>query len=251
MTQPQSGVLPPANPHAIFLTLLVGEESEAVSAVRRAAAVLHDLTAAVAAKDSGGTLYSTIGFGADIWDRLYPGNRPPELAPFKALSDGTRVAPSTPADLFLHVRGDRLDLGFELAREMRKKLGNAVQTVEEIHGFRYLDSRDLTGFVDGTENPQEPDHRARVALVPDDGTPFANGSHVTIQRYIRDLAAWEELSVAEQEQVFARTKADDIEFDSERKPPTAHIVRASLKDNGEPVEILRHSMPYGTADTAL
>ena len=76
--------------------------------------------------------------------------------------------------------------------------------------------------------------------------PFAGGSCIDIQRYIHDLAAWNRLSVAQQEQIIARTKQDDEEFASEDKPETAHIKRASIKEGGESVEILRHSMPYGT-----
>ena len=106
-----------------------------------------------------------------------------------------------------------------------------------------MDSRDLTGFVDGTENPKDA-HRAEVALLP--AGPFAGGSYIDIQRYIHDLAAWNRLSVTQQEQIIARTKQTDEEFATEDKPETAHIKRVSIKEDGESLEILRHSMPYGT-----
>ncbi len=144
----------------------------------------------------------------------------------------------------MHIRSDRRDLNFDLARRFRRMLGTAVSVVEEVQGFRYLDSRDLTGFVDGTENPAGED-RAAVAIVGDGDPPFAGGSYVAIQRYVHDLAAWERLAVAEQEKIIARTKADDIEFKSEDKPATAHIKRVSIKEDGKSLEILRHSMPYG------
>ena len=156
------------------------------------------------------------------------------------------MAPATPADLFLHVRGDRFDLCFELARRVRAQLGEAVRVVEDIHGFRYLDSRDLTGFVDGTENPQGEDDRARVALLSEG--PFAGGSYLNIQRYVHDLAKWARVDTAAQEDVIGRTKADDVEFDRDRLPATAHIARVSIKQDGKSLAILRHSMPYGTAD---
>ena len=124
------------------------------------------------------------------------------------------------------------------------EFGGSISIVEEIDGFRYLENRDLTGFVDGTENPAG-DERADVALVPQDDPDFAAGSYVNMQRYIHDLATWERLSAHEQEGIIGRTKADDVELADGVKPPTAHISRVVIEQDGEELEILRHSMPYG------
>ena len=105
---------------------------------------------------------------------------------------------------------------------------------------------DLTGFVDGTENPQGM-HRREVALVHacDDAT-FAGGSYLHVQRYQHNLTLWRSLKDAEQEDVYGRTKVDNIEYESDQKPLTAHTKRTSLKDaQGKSIEILRQSMPYG------
>ena len=245
MTKPQSGLIPNANRHARFLTFLL-EGSDAAAHCRKVAARIPRLTDDVAAPDGGAAVTGVFGVGAAAWDRLYVGGRPEGLAAFQALADNGRMAPATPADLFLHVRGDRFDLCFELARRVRAQLGEAVRVVEDIHGFRYLDSRDLTGFVDGTENPQGEDDRARVALLSEG--PFAGGSYLNIQRYVHDLAKWARVDTAAQEDVIGRTKADDVEFDRDRLPATAHIARVSIKQDGKSLAILRHSMPYGTAD---
>lgn len=214
--------------------------------IRQAAAGLAQMTGEVAALDPAANLVSVIAFGAAVWDELYPAARPDGLAPFQAFADDGRSAPATDADIFLHLRADRRDLVFALTRRLRSALGDAVAVVEEVHGFRNLDSRDLTGFVDGTENPQGVEDRSSVALLSDG--EFAGGSFVNIQRYVHDLSSWEILSVREQEDIIARTKEDDVEYSSEQKPPTAHIKRVSIKVDGESLEILRHSMPYGTAD---
>jgi len=124
------------------------------------------------------------------------------------------------------------------------EFGGSISIVEEINGFRYLENRDLTGFIDGTENP-EGDERADVALVAQDDPDFAAGSYVNMQRYIHDLHNWETLSVHEQEAAIGRTKADDVELADGVKPPTAHISRVVIEQDGEELEILRHSMPYG------
>ena len=214
--------------------------------VRRAAAGLAAMTADVAKTDPAARLASVIAVGSDAWDRLWPESRPEGLAPFRAFADNGRAAPATEADLLLHIRGDRRDLVFELSRRMRDALGDAVTTVEEVHGFRYLDARDLTGFVDGTENPEGEEDRSAVALVADG--PFAGGSFVNVQRYIHDLPAWNAMPVKDQEDIIARTKADNVEYETDRKPPFAHIKRVSIKEDGRSLEMLRHSMPYGTAD---
>ena len=240
----QSGIIPDGNSDAAFLTFAL--KAGGAAQVRAASAGLADLTAEVAAQGRAAGLSSVIAVGSGAWDQLWPDGRPDGLAPFQAFADGGRSAPATDADIFLHIRGDRRDLVFELSHRMRDALGDAVTTIEEIHGFRYLDSRDLTGFVDGTENPQGTDDRTEVALVADG--PFAGGSFVNIQRYIHDLPKWEALPVKAQEDIIARTKADNVEYASDDKPPFAHIKRVSIKEDGTSLEMLRHSMPYGTVD---
>jgi putative iron-dependent peroxidase len=246
MTQPQGGILPDSSRHAAFLTLAHCAAEGTAERIRQAAADLPQMTSDVAAFDPAAGLVSVIAFGDSLWDSLYPEDRPTGLAPFQAFADNGRSAPSTPADIFVHLRAERRDLVFALTRRLREALGGAVAVVEEIHGFRYLDSRDLTGFIDGTENPQGEDDRREVALLPDG--PFAGGSFVNLQRYLHDLSQWETLSVRQQEDIIARTKEGDVEYPSDEKPPTAHIKRVSIKEDGKSLEILRHSMPYGTAD---
>jgi len=119
--------------------------------------------------------------------------------------------------------------------------------VEDINGFRYMDSRDLTGFVDGTENPAD-EHRAEVALVGGSDSEFSGGSYVHCQRYVHQLKQWESLPVSDQEVIIGRTKEDNIEFGASEKAPTAHVKKVNLKDDqGRSMEILRHSLPYGGA----
>lgn len=245
MTRPQSGILPESNTHTLFLTLLVASGDASAAPVRRQLAAVPDLTAALAECDPDAGLVSVVGIGAAAWDRLYPQSRPKQLRPFTPLEDATRAAPSTPADALLHLRSERGDLNFELARRIMRGLAGAAVVVEEINGFRYMDSRDLIGFVDGTENPTG-DARADVALVADEDADFAGGSYISVQRYIHDLPKWEELPISEQEQIIARTKADNVEFTKDVRPPTSHLGRVAIKEDGKSIEILRHSMPYGT-----
>lgn len=211
--------------------------------VRRVAAAIPEITRRIADEQHEPSLVSALGIGAAAWNAVIGARCPEGLRPFEAVSDNGRSAPSTPADLFLHIHSNRPDANLALARAITKSLGASVAPVEEIMGFKTREARDLTGFVDGTENPKGPE-RAEVALLPD-SSPFAGGSFVSLQRYVHDLDRWENLSVADQEKVIGRTKADDQELDDEVKPPTAHIARVVIEEDGEELEIVRHSLPYG------
>jgi putative iron-dependent peroxidase len=108
----------------------------------------------------------------------------------------------------------------------------------------YRDSRDLTGFIDGTENPPV-EEGPEVALIPP-GEPGEGGAFVITQRWVHDLAAFHARSVSEQEGTIGRTKPDSIELDAAIKPPDAHISRVVIEEDGEELEIYRRSTPYGT-----
>ena len=95
------------------------------------------------------------GIGALLWDRMYSIPRPAELHPFIEQRGDTHTAPSTPGDILFHIRARRIDLCFELARLIIGEIGSSVDVVDEVHGFRYFDERDILGFVDGTENPED------------------------------------------------------------------------------------------------
>ncbi|MBI3446384.1 MAG: Dyp-type peroxidase [Magnetospirillum sp.] len=241
MTRPQSAICADGGCFGLFLTMVLAEGE--MAPLRTILADLPDLTAAVAAQAGEPALVSAVGIGAAIWGRLTGQPMPEGLAPFAPLEDGPRRAPATPADLFVHIHSPRHDANLILARRLMDRLGRHVRLVEEVMGFKHLGNRDLTGFVDGTENP-EGDDRAEVALVKDG--PHAGGSFVSLQRYVHDLPGWEGLPVAEQERAVGRTKETDQELSDEAKPPSAHIARVVIEEDGEELEILRHSLPYGT-----
>jgi putative iron-dependent peroxidase len=161
-----------------------------------------------------------------------------------AQSANGQEAPNTPFDLFVQLRADRVDVLHHTGQRVMALLAGLVELAEEVRGFRNLDCRDLTGFVDGTENPQD-EHRAEVALL--EGGEFAGGSYVHVQRWVHAMSDWEKLALKEQEDIIGRTKADNIEYESADKPLTSHIKRVNLKTpKGESMEILRQSMPWGT-----
>ncbi|GFG74381.1 Dyp-type peroxidase [Mycobacterium botniense] len=234
-------VLAPLTPAAIFLVAIIERGSE--KTVHDALPQLSGLVRAIGFRDPGKNLSVVTSIGSDAWDRLFAGPRPAALHPFVELQGPRHTAPATPGDLLFHIRAETMDVCFELANRILKAMGGAVTVVDEVHGFRFFDNRDLLGFVDGTENPQGP-LAATATQVGDEDPEFAGCSYVHVQKYVHDMAAWESLSVTEQERVIGRTKLEDIELDD--KPGNAHIaLNVITDDDGTELKIVRHNMPFG------
>jgi porphyrinogen peroxidase len=181
-----------------------------------------------------------VGFGADLWRALSPADVPADLGPFTPVGGDGRVAPATQHDAWVWLHGTGPDVLLDMARLVTVALAPELTLAAEQPCFVYRDSRDLTGFVDGTENP--PVEEAPEVAVVEDG-PGAGGSHVIAMRWVHDLAAFDRLSMPDQEAVIGRTKPDSVELDD--KPPTAHISRVVIEEDGEELEIYRRSAPYG------
>jgi putative iron-dependent peroxidase len=245
VAEPQGGILPEPGESALFLVLKLRDPAREARAVAKGAARIPARTQKLAKLDTRVRLASVIGFGPELWDRLSPDSRPRAFRPFRSLKGEGGRAPATGGDLLVHIVARRPDVCFELALELRRDLGSAVEVLEEVQGFRYLDTRDLTGFIDGTENPKGR-ARAGAALIGSEDPSFAGGSLVFTQRYVHDLEAWRQLAVREQERVIGRRKRDSRELSSRTKPPSAHISRTVIVEDGEELEIVRHSFPYGT-----
>src|SRR6202000_1398667 len=133
-----------------------------------------------------------------------------------------------------------------LATQIMASLGDAVSVVDEGHGFRYFDDRDLLGFVDGTENPRGAEV-IEAAVIGDEDPAFVGGSYVIVQKYLHDLDGWNALSTEAQERIIGRTKLSDIELDDTVKPTSAHSALTTIVEDGKEIKILRDNMPFGRA----
>ena len=239
-------VAAPLTRAAIFLVAAVNPGLANRATVRSLCADLSALLRAVDFRDLEGGLSCVVGFGSDAWDRLFGPPRPAELHPFREIRAGERHAVSTPGDLLFHIRAKRMDLCFEVALQIMARLGDAVSPVDEVHGFRYFDDRDLLGFVDGTENPRG-EAVVDAVLVGDEDAGFAGGSYVIVQKYLHDLDGWNALPTEAQERIIGRTKLSDIELDDSIKPTSAHNALTTIVENGKEIKILRDNMPFGRA----
>lgn len=238
----QSAILPLPSDHARFIVLRLKDLT--ISELKQQIAALLSTRDRLITQHPNDQIKTAIAFGPELWSQLYTETP----TGFKQLNpeQGAFNMPVEPADVFIHIASARADICFAMSQAFFAGIQTKVDVLDERPCFRFFDGRDMTGFIDGTENPQFPDDRAETALLPEDAEAFADGSFIFAQRYIHDLAKWQQLKVDAQEQVFGRTKLESIELDDDIKPQNAHIARTVIEDeDGEEMEILRHSLPYG------
>ncbi|ASJ37973.1 Dyp-type peroxidase [Vibrio vulnificus] len=241
MSLAQTAILPEAGPFALYTLLKINHNPAKVLAqLQSLPALVEELNQS----QPDAELTLSIAFSKSFWQQLDMA-MPAELIDFPVLGEGEIVAPSTDVDVLLHCHSQRHDLHFYLLRKLLSEVAEDVTVVDETYGYRYLDSRDMTMFVDGTENPKA-EKRAEVALIPDG--EFAGGSYVMVQRFEHNLPAWNRLNVSAQEKVIGRTKPDSIELDD--VPAASHVGRVDIKEEGKGLKIVRHSLPYGSVTGA-
>lgn len=191
---------------------------------------------------SAGGVNLVIGFSDRLWARIGPAQRPTP-APFPAMAGSGGSMPVTQHDIWVWLHGAGPDIVLDTARAVSAALAGIAVLADEQPSFVYRDSRDLTGFIDGTENPVLAE-APEVVFLPDG--PGAGGAHAILQRWLHDLEAFHSLSLEEQEAVFGRTKQDSVELDDAVKPVDAHIARTVVEDaDGEELEIYRRSTAFG------
>jgi porphyrinogen peroxidase len=243
LQEPQA-VLSRLTAAAVFLVATIN--SGAAEIVRDLLTDLSGLVRTVGFRVPSAGLTLVTGIGPDAWDRLFAGPRPAELHHFKELQGERHHAVSTPGDLLFHIRSARPDVCFELAAQIMERLAGSVAVIDEVHGFKYFDDRDLLGFVDGTENPSG-SAAADAVVVGDEDREFAGSSYVIVQKYLHDLAAWNGLSVEAQEAAIGRRKLSNVELSDEAKPTNSHVALNTIFDpDGTQRQILRDNMAFGT-----
>jgi putative iron-dependent peroxidase len=181
------------------------------------------------------------GFRPELWRDAMPDDAPAHLEGFNQDLVGVDgfVMPASQHDAVMWISGIAYDVVFDMAREVIAELEELAGVAVETSSWPYRHDRDLTGFIDGTENPTLID-APEVALVPE-GRPGAGGSVLLLQKWSHDVTAWESLPVARQEQVIGRNKDDSTEL--EDKPADSHVARTDQDAFGK---IFRRNMPYGT-----
>lgn len=230
---------------AIFLVLTINPAPADEAAVLALSADLSGLVRSIGFRDPDAGLTCVLGFGSSAWDRLFSHMpRPRELHPFREFRAGTRNAIATPGDVLFHIRAERFDFCFNLAALIMERLGTSVEVADEVQGFQYYDNRDLLGFVDGTENPEDQE-AVDAVLIGSEDPAFVGCSYVITQKYLHDMVGWNALPVEMQERIIGRKKLEDTELSDATKPSYAHNALTTIIENGEEKKILRENRPFG------
>ena len=184
-----------------------------------------------------------IGFRPELWRELAPDDAPPDVEGFNKEIQGTEgfAMPGTQHDALVWLSGSAYDVVFDMARTVIHDLAGQASLEEETSSWSYRHDRDLTGFIDGSENPTLLD--APIAALLPEGVPGAAGSVLLLQKWKHKVAEWEALPISQQEHIMGRTKLDGIEL--ENKPLDSHVARTDQDEFGK---IFRRNMPYGKVD---
>jgi putative iron-dependent peroxidase len=184
-----------------------------------------------------------IGFRPELWRDMVPEDAPADVEGFNRAIQGTEgfVMPATQHDALVWLSGSAYDVIFDMARSVIRDLAGQATLRDETSSWPYRHDRDLTGFIDGSENPTLLD-APEAALLPE-GVPGAAGSVLLLQKWKHLVTAWEALPVEQQERIMGRTKPDSIEL--ENKPADSHVARTDQDEFGH---IFRRNMPYGSVD---
>jgi putative iron-dependent peroxidase len=243
MTQAQKGICAEPNLHALFLTFTVVDDDP--QAMRVKLVRILDLLSYFDDEYYEAMVSGVLAIGTNYWYELYPDIIPRELAPFPDIHCEDRSAPNSPGDLFILIKADRTDICHAIGVEIFQLLKPHVDLYEEVRGFRYLDGRDLTGFVDGAENPRGM-KKFDIAIVGDDDPDFTGGSYLHIQRYQHNMQKWQLLPISKQQHIIGRNKTDNVLLDSAELASDSDTACAqSATPNKNNSAMLTQNMPYG------
>ena len=233
MRAPQSGIFALGTAAHVYLELDAPEPDTARDLVRAVASLREPRT-------TMGGINLVAGFRPELWREVAPDDAPARLEGFDSdlVGPDGYTMPATQHDAVLWLSGSAYDVVFDVARAAIATLAPVAALAEETSSWPYQHDRDLTGFIDGSENPDLID-APELTTIPD-GRPGAGGSVLLLQKWSHDATAWESLPIADQEQVIGRTKDESIELDD--KPADSHVARTDQEQFGK---IFRRNMPYG------
>src|SRR5689334_21261457 len=233
MATPQPGIFALGTASHAYLELDLVPGVSSATAVERVTSLREPRTTI-------GGVNLVAGFRPELWTAVAPAASPADVTGFNEPTTGSGgVLPATQHDVVIWLTGASYDVVFDLSRTVVMALADTASVANEIVGWPYHHDLDLTGFIDGTENPTLVEATS-VAIVPDDA-PGEGASVLLLQQWEHDAIGWERLPVQAQEAIIGRRKADSIELDP--KPPTSHVARTDQEVFGK---IFRRNIAYGT-----
>ncbi|HVL01964.1 MAG TPA: Dyp-type peroxidase [Dongiaceae bacterium] len=229
MASHQPGILAPLPPAARYLTFIHKLDTDPRPVLQM-----------LAQQAEGDRILA--GFGPSLVQLL--GAKVLGLHEMPALSGAAVEVPSTPASLWLWLRGDDRGELVNLSRKLRSLLAPAFELRDAVDGFTHRHNRDLSGYEDGTENPK--DEEALVAAIVQNERPgYEGSSFVAVQQWLHNLNHFESLAQKERDYIMGRRQSDNEEL--ENAPESAHVKRSAQEDFTPPAFMFRRSMPWNDA----
>jgi porphyrinogen peroxidase len=181
------------------------------------------------------------GIRPELWSTVAPASAPRHATSFSApvIGPDGYTMPATQHDLMMWIAGASYDIVFDVCLALVNALLPTAVLADETVGWSYHRDLDLTGFIDGTENPSLSTAPTMI-LIPA-GSPGAGGTLLLLQKWQHNAKSWLDLPDADQEHIIGRTKLDSIELPD--RPPTSHAARTDQDQFGH---IFRRNTPYGT-----
>ncbi|MCX9156466.1 Dyp-type peroxidase [Niveibacterium sp. 24ML] len=226
MRTAQPGILAPLPPVARYLsyTLRAGADPRST---------LQALAIACSGPDT------VVGIGASLVAALNA--QVPGLNAYPAFAAPGLESPSTPAALWLWLRGDDHGSLLHRHRALDALLAPAFEAQSTLDAFVHQGGRDLTGYEDGTENPQGDEAQA-AAIAPESAGPLAGSSFVAVQQWQHSFGAFDAMSRTEQDHCIGRERESNEELDD--APESAHVKRTAQESFAPEAFVLRRSMPW-------
>ena len=236
MTIPQHGIFALGTPENAYLELdLVRPEA--------LAEVLRHLMR-LPAGHTEGSCNLVIGVRPSLWQALHPDHTPADVTDWVEPITGQSgyQMPATPHDVWVWLAGPERAVLFDRTMELRSAIAGLAEVSVELSGWHYKQSRDLTGFIDGSENPPLVEAAASACVAP--GEQGAGASVLLFQQW-RHEKSWLSLAEGDQEKVIGRTKPDSVELPEDVMPESSHVSRTVVEHDGEELDILRRNVAYG------
>ncbi|CAH8286393.1 unnamed protein product [Schistosoma turkestanicum] len=244
---PQLSVVTDIRSHALYLTIHLNSTSSpqiCFKSIVKIRDYVRQIRSNYESKTKHEILYG-VGFGFNFFKNINPNfqRRGVENYEYRERSGGLGKLPNTGGDIFVHAKCDDRGMLFELAKLIIFGMPpECVMEFEDIYGWNYRDDRDLSGFIDGTENPKVLKRRVEVAINGRTG-----GSYAVAQRWVHNMSLLQKTKHETLEQWIGRTIKDSVELSN--KSDTSHVARmvgSSQFDAEKKYRIVRQSQPYGT-----
>ncbi|RTG84709.1 uncharacterized protein DC041_0010936 [Schistosoma bovis] len=177
---PQGSVISETKEHSLFLTIHlspIASPQECLESIGHIERYVNSICPRHLCREDE-ILYG-VGFGFDFFRKISPDFEHKKVEPFQYHERSGALG----GDIFIHAKCNNYGKLFELTQAIINNLPpRSVDRFEDIYGWVYRNGRDLSGFIDGTMNPRDPDERAEVAI-----NTYTGGSYGLVQKWIHDM----------------------------------------------------------------